>query len=91
MTLQKFWRYQPLPYSLLRSPYTLCATAHPAKDFLLAQHGKISWAKMAKGWEVSEIFAPSYTSNCDYSHPESGHRNFAFRSIYSTHPVADTR
>jgi hypothetical protein len=27
------------------SPYTLCASAHPAKDFLLLQHGEISWAK----------------------------------------------
>jgi hypothetical protein len=42
-------------YFLLRSPYTLCASAHPAKDFLLSQHGEISRAKRAKAWEVSEI------------------------------------
>jgi hypothetical protein len=42
-------------YFLLRSPYTLCASAHPAKDFLLLQHGEISRAKMAKACEVSEI------------------------------------
>ena len=48
-------------YFLLRSPYTPCATAHPAKYFLLSQHGKISRTKRAKGWEVSEIFAPSYS------------------------------
>ena len=78
------------PYSLLRSPNTLCATAHPAKDFLLSQHGEISRAKRAKGWKVSEILTSSYPSNCGYSHPESGHRKFAFRSIYSSPTVADT-
>jgi hypothetical protein len=43
------------PVFYFASPYTLCASAHPAKDFLLSQHGEISRAKMVEAWEVSEI------------------------------------
>jgi len=40
------------PVFYFASPYTPCASAHPAKDFLLSQHGEISRAKTNQRGQV---------------------------------------